>query len=256
MASKVKTVDIDGSGKAYFAAATVASGCDITHIAGQVGVSRSGILPSDYESQIHLALLNLHRVLVASRASISDILKLTLYIVNFDASERKHTKPIQKLLGKHRPAITLVPVSQLAQPGWLFEIDAVVARHACEVPRSLATFEKVDVVVIGAGLAGLTAAQHLVKAGYSCRVLEARDRVGGRTWSQKQSSGAVIDLGAAWINDTNQSRMISLARQFGAELVTQNIEGEVILNDHGSLKRFPYGELPGVRTLVNNATIR
>lgn len=105
---------------------------------------------------------------------------------------------------------------------------------------------EVDVVIIGAGLAGLTAAKCIVDAGYSCRVLEARDRVGGRTWSQKQPSGGMIDVGAAWINDTNQSCMIELARRFNLELIVQNTAGDVILQHNDSLKRFPYGDTPDV----------
>lgn len=245
MSPNVDTIDVAGSETAYYAPATVTSSKGIIHVAGQAGVSRNGLLPPDYESQIHLAMLNIHRILVASKSSVSDILKLTLYIVNYDPARRKHAKIIQKFLGKYRPAITLVPVSQLAVPGWLFEVDAVIARSQAQVPRSLSVTEKVDVVIIGAGLAGLTAAQSIVKAGYSCRVLEARDRVGGRTWSQKQRAGGVIDLGAAWINDTNQSRMISLARQFNAELVEQNTAGDAILQSD-DLKQFPYGQLPEV----------
>lgn len=253
MAPKVNTIDVDGSESAYYAPATIAKFQDLIHISGQVGVSRNGILPSDYESQIHLALLNLQRVLVAANTSADDLLKLTIYIVNYDPKKRKHVRHIRKVLGKHRPAITLVPVTQLAQPGWLFEVDAIAARYPVLVPKSLSTTEKVDVVVIGAGLAGLTAAERVIRAGYSCRVLEARDRVGGRTWTQKQLSGGVIDLGAAWINDTNQSNMIGLARRFGAELITQNIDGEVILDDGTELKHFPYGGLPGVSAFLSGS---
>jgi monoamine oxidase len=112
-----------------------------------------------------------------------------------------------------------------------------------------ASGQTVDVLVVGAGLAGLSAAEKIVNAGYSCRVLEARDRVGGRTWSQPMPSGeVVVDLGAAWINDTNQERMIALARRFGAELIEQNTTGGCVLQrEGGELARFEYGEVPKVR---------
>lgn len=113
--------------------------------------------------------------------------------------------------------------------------------------------EKVDVLIVGAGLAGLTAAEKVVNAGYSCIVLEARDRVGGRTWSQPLPSGegvgGVVDLGAAWINDSNQSRMWGLVGRFGLEVdvVVQNTEGSCVLQrEQGELVGFEYGELPMV----------
>ena len=55
-----------------------------------------------------------------------------------------------------------------------------------------------DVVVLGAGVSGLTAAWRLEAAGLTVRVLEARDRVGGRTWSPR-IGGQHLDLGATWI---------------------------------------------------------
>jgi monoamine oxidase len=61
----------------------------------------------------------------------------------------------------------------------------------------------VDVLVIGAGIAGLAAAQHVVGAGRSCAVLEARDRVGGRIWTSGAWSDLPVELGASWIHGTD-----------------------------------------------------
>ncbi|QDS75229.1 hypothetical protein FKW77_000367 [Venturia effusa] len=108
---------------------------------------------------------------------------------------------------------------------------------------------EVDVLILGAGLAGLSTAHriHSLSPLLNILILEARDRVGGRTWSRPLSSGeGTIDVGAAWINDTNQSRMFELVRRFGAELVEQNTKGDVVLqHQDGRLMRFAYGELPG-----------
>jgi monoamine oxidase len=110
--------------------------------------------------------------------------------------------------------------------------------------------KKHDVLILGAGLAGLSSAHRLLSQNpnLSILILEARDRVGGRTWSQPLPSGeGTIDLGAAWINDTNQSRMFELAQKFGAELIEQNTKGDVVLQDgEGGIMRFQYGEVPGV----------
>lgn len=81
----------------------------------------------------------------------------------------------------------------------------------------------VDVVVVGAGLSGLRAAVDIQNSGLSCVVLEAMDRVGGKTLSVMSSPGsdAVSDLGAAWINDTNQSRMYAMALKYKFKLVSR-----------------------------------
>ena len=61
----------------------------------------------------------------------------------------------------------------------------------------------IDVVVIGAGLAGLGAATALRDTGRSCVVLEASDRIGGRAWTTTPDAlgGAWFDMGAFWLHD-------------------------------------------------------
>jgi len=109
-----------------------------------------------------------------------------------------------------------------------------------------------DVVIIGAGLAGLTAARDILAAGLSCIILEARDRVGGKTWSQPLSDNkGVVDLGAAWINDVNQTQVYALAKKYNAEFIEQNTTGDCAIQDaEGEIGRFAYGELPPVSFLL------
>jgi monoamine oxidase len=72
-----------------------------------------------------------------------------------------------------------------------------------------------DVVVVGAGLAGLTAARAIRAAGRSVIVLEARDRVGGRTFDQALPGGAgVVELGGQWAGP-GQDRVLALAKELG-----------------------------------------
>lgn len=71
-----------------------------------------------------------------------------------------------------------------------------------------------DVVIVGAGFAGLAAARALAAAGVEPLVLEARDRVGGRVYTRPAADGTPLDLGAQWIGPT-QRRLAVLAADTG-----------------------------------------
>ncbi|ROP72672.1 NAD(P)/FAD-dependent oxidoreductase [Curtobacterium sp. PhB115] len=75
-----------------------------------------------------------------------------------------------------------------------------------------------DVIVVGAGVAGLAAARALALGGQRVVVLEARDRIGGRTWTDT-SLGVPVDLGASWIHGIDGNPLWSLASSFGIETV-------------------------------------
>jgi monoamine oxidase len=83
-------------------------------------------------------------------------------------------------------------------------------------PASSSIPKKADVVVVGAGLAGLSAARAIAAAGHSVIVLEARERVGGRTWNRPITGGAYIDAGAEFVGPT-QDRIKALAKAVGVE---------------------------------------
>ena len=79
-----------------------------------------------------------------------------------------------------------------------------------------------DALVVGAGLSGLCAARRLKdrRPDLSVCVLEARDRVGGRTLSAYTEEGGVLDLGAGWVGDTH-SELLALIEEFQLTLVEQ-----------------------------------
>ncbi|WP_433667574.1 flavin monoamine oxidase family protein [Nocardia sp. CA-136227] len=95
----------------------------------------------------------------------------------------------------------------------------------------------VDVVVIGAGLAGLTAARTLRAAGRSVRVLEARDRVAGRNHGGTLSNGVPVELGGQWIGRT-QTEVLELVEQLGLETFATYDDGEAVTLYNGTLTRY------------------
>ncbi|KAF5010055.1 hypothetical protein FDECE_3773 [Fusarium decemcellulare] len=104
----------------------------------------------------------------------------------------------------------------------------------------------IDIVIVGAGLSGLQAALDLHQAGRPFLVLEARDRVGGKTHSVDRPDGkGRQELGAAWTNDTNQSYVWSYVKRFNLTPVYQNIEGSVASEDEdGNCHLFPFNGMP------------
>ncbi|KRE68589.1 Putrescine oxidase [Arthrobacter sp. Soil736] len=83
-----------------------------------------------------------------------------------------------------------------------------------------------DVVVVGAGPSGLTAARALKKAGLTVAVLEARDRVGGRTWTDTVD-GAVLEIGGQWVSP-DQTALLALLDELGLETYSRYREGESV----------------------------
>lgn len=96
--------------------------------------------------------------------------------------------------------------------------------------------EFVDVVVVGAGLAGLTAAMDLRGRGHRVLVLEARDRVGGRTTGQLMSDGHTIEMGGQWFGPT-QTAVLEIAETFGLKTYPQRDEGDRMLVWEGNVRR-------------------
>jgi monoamine oxidase len=105
-----------------------------------------------------------------------------------------------------------------------------------------------DVCVVGAGFAGLTAALRLRQSGLTVVILEARDRVGGRVWTERLSVGAPVDRGGAWLAPQHDAAF-GLAREFGVSTYKTWVEGSHLLVDQGRLRRYT-GLIPKISPLA------
>ena len=112
------------------------------------------------------------------------------------------------------------------------EAQAAAARKPRRPQR-----HRADVIVVGAGLAGLSAANRLTKAGRSVIVLEARDRVGGRTLNHHLGGGEVTELGGAFTGPL-QDRVASLAREVGVGTFKTFNDGENVSSFDGNAVRY------------------
>ena len=95
-----------------------------------------------------------------------------------------------------------------------------------------------DVAVVGAGLAGLAAARAVVAAGREVVVLEARERVGGRTLNESLGvDGKVVEVGGQWVGPT-QFRLLELARELGVETFPSYTQGTSSIEWRGEIRRY------------------
>lgn len=100
-----------------------------------------------------------------------------------------------------------------------------------------------DVAIVGAGPSGLAAATELRKAGLSVAVLEARDRVGGRTWTNT-IDGASLEIGGQWVSPDQES-LIALIDELGLETFDRYREGEsVYISAAGERTRYSGDSFP------------
>jgi monoamine oxidase len=77
---------------------------------------------------------------------------------------------------------------------------------------------ELDVIVIGAGAAGLAAARRLATARLAVRVLEARDRLGGRAWTWRDAAGLPTELGCGWLHSADENEWCIVAATLGFAL--------------------------------------
>jgi len=109
-------------------------------------------------------------------------------------------------------------------------LTAALLAPAC---RAKPSSTGLRVIVIGAGLAGLAAAQRLQEQGHHVTVLEGRDRLGGRTWTSQAWPDLPLDLGAGWIHGLDGNPITALARRSGARLATTSLDNSLVYGPNG-----------------------
>ncbi|WP_433723935.1 flavin monoamine oxidase family protein [Nocardia sp. CA-129566] len=100
----------------------------------------------------------------------------------------------------------------------------------------------VDVAVIGAGLAGLAAAGQLHRDGLEVVVVEARDRVGGRTLNHPIGDGKIVEVGGQWVGP-GQDRVLALIDELGLHTFPTYTAGRHLFEHRGKLRRYR-GRIP------------
>jgi len=111
-------------------------------------------------------------------------------------------------------------------------------------PAAKKKSKRVDVCVIGAGLAGLTAARELRKRGLKVHVVEADKRVGGRVWTVPTKSGTTANFGATFVGP-GQDKIVALARELGVASHPTYNEGQNVLYFDGERQTYT-GTIPPV----------
>lgn len=118
----------DPAPNGYSHVAVVAAGSRLVYIAGQGGENEAGQLSPDFRTQVRQAFDNLRTAVTAVGASVNDIAKLTVLVVDH-SEERLHIfgeEQTRALGDGMKPTCTLIPVPRLALDRMLFEVEAVV----------------------------------------------------------------------------------------------------------------------------------
>lgn len=142
------------------------------------------------------------------------------------------------------PVRTATPVTESHVPARFFRAKARPGVAPLAQPPPYDVPVTAEVIVVGAGVAGLIAARDLVRAGKTVTVLEARDRVGGRTLSE-DLDGQRIDLGGQWIGAAHH-RLTKLAAELGIRTFPQYARGKKVLERSDGKRKTFSGFMPKI----------
>jgi monoamine oxidase len=109
---------------------------------------------------------------------------------------------------------------------------AAASTVAWSCGQSSAKSSQANIIIIGAGIAGLAAARQLKSSGFQVTVLEARNRLGGRIYTDR-NLGVPIDLGASWIHGINGNPIAKLARDFNIKTQKTDYDNIYVYGSNG-----------------------
>ena len=109
-----------------------------------------------------------------------------------------------------------------------------------------------SIIVVGAGIAGLNAASILNKEGFDVTVLESRDRIGGRLWTDKSINGIPLDLGASWIHGISGNPLYDLAQQNNVSTHVWNLDDVALYNTDGETNADLESRMDSLNTLIED----
>ena len=99
------------------------------YIAGQIGIRKDGSVPPTVEAQTEVAWQNIVAILAAAGMKVTDLVKITQFLVNLEDFP-KYAATRAKFLAGHRPASTGLVIRSLVRPEYLVEVEAVAAKAA------------------------------------------------------------------------------------------------------------------------------
>jgi 2-iminobutanoate/2-iminopropanoate deaminase len=111
----------------YTHTVVVPAGTELIYLSGQLGVASDGCAPATIAEQADLVFKNITSLLQAHGLEPSSIVKLTTFMVAGHDGDAVRAARV-KYLGSHRPASTAVFVSQLVDPAWFVEVEAIAAK--------------------------------------------------------------------------------------------------------------------------------
>jgi enamine deaminase RidA (YjgF/YER057c/UK114 family) len=108
-------------------AVEVQAGARLLFITGQIALAVDGTVPSSFAEQAELCWRNIIEILKEARMELSDLVKIQGFVLD-PADMPAYRAVRQRVLGDHRPASTMIVISELGRPEWKVEIEAIAAR--------------------------------------------------------------------------------------------------------------------------------